>query len=396
MDSTGLAQKRKRRTKQEIAAATAAAANTPTDSPAVKARLKKKQQPVVAIVTSEGIQGSFESFSKAPLIAHLDIRSADVVFYDEPFKYNPNLRDLLIEPQPYDSQNQEFGALISDSSVGVEAAAHPASVLGGGGILNALPPPTKEVDINASPAGLDSRASNAGAVAGAVTGTTGTGTGTGTTTGTTAATASTIVSRREYGPQELLVVFAASRHTQAIPERTDISCFWCSHPFEGRPCVIPQACEDGVWKVYGNFCCPSCCLSYLLNQTMDTHIRWERIALMNRLYASSIGGGIYPSPARETLTAFGGIFSISEYRNIIEERRIRVDINFPPMVSILASMDTKPIDFYETSIKNTFVTGGTADRFARAEEGLKLRRTKPLKDRESTLDSVLNISIKTF
>jgi len=376
MDSTTVIQKRKRRTKQQIEAAKAAAEATATATAtattaatgttataaaavlgsqtgtgsteqsiqSVKVRSKKKQQPVVAFVTSEGIQGSFESFSKAPLIAHLDIKSADVIFYDQPFKYNPNPDDLLVEPQPYDSQNLD---IFSTSAETVDI------------VNNSTAPDTKEEAIQQKQE-------------------------------------PTISVRREYGPQELLVEFAASRQTRTIPQSTDISCFWCSHPFEGRPCVIPQICEDGLWKVYGNFCCPSCCLSYLLNQTMDTHIRWERIALLNRLYASSIGGGIYPAPARETLTAFGGAFSISEYRNIIDERRIRVDINAPPMVSILASMDTKPIDFYETSIKNTFASGGAADRFARAEEGLKLRRTKPLKDRESTLDSVLNISIKTF
>jgi hypothetical protein len=352
MDSIAVVQKRKRRTKQELEAAKAAAVaattaptTAATGQPIAKIRSKKKQQPVVAFVTSEGIQGSFESFSKAPLIAHLDIKSADVVFYDQPFKYNPNPDELLVEPQPYDSQNLD---IFSTSAETVDI------------VNNATVTDTKE---EVAPLKQE---------------------------------APTVSMRREYGPQELLVEFASSRQTRTIPQSTDISCFWCSHPFEGRPCVIPQICEDGLWKVYGNFCCPSCCLSYLLNQTMDTHIRWERIALLNRLYASSIGGGIYPAPARETLTAFGGAFSISEYRNIIDERRIRVDINTPPMVSILASMDTKPIDFYETSIKNTFASGGAADRFARAEEGLKLRRTKPLKDRESTLDSVLNISIKTF
>jgi hypothetical protein len=124
---------------------------------------------------------------------------------------------------------------------------------------------------------------------------------------------------------------------------------------------------------------------------LDTHLRWERIGLLNRLYSPAIGGRIYPSPARETLSVFGGSLSIEEYREIIDKRQIRIDIHWPPMVSILASMDTKPIDFYETSIKNTFVGGAV---FAKAEEGLKLKRSKPLKDRESTLDSCLNISIR--
>lgn len=356
--------KRKRRTKQEIAAAAAAAAaasattssidggNTSPSEPVVpKSRGKKKVQPVVAFVTSEGIQGSFETFNKGPLIAHLDIRSADVVFYDQPFHYNPDTSDLLIEPQPYDSTNQDLFSISAESlekdvSV-VETVVTPDNTV-------------KNTAVTSVPTVAPVPANN----------------------------------RREYGSNELLVSFGTSRQTQSIPERTDVCCFWCSHPFEGRPCILPQACEGGVWKVYGNFCTPSCGLSYLLNQTMDTHIRWERIALLNRLYSSSIGGGIYPAPSRETLTAFGGTFSISEYRGIIEGRRVRVDIHVPPMVSILASMDTKPIDFYETSIKNTFISGAVADRFARAEEGLKLRRTKPLKDRESTLDSCLNISIR--
>jgi len=51
------------------------------------------------------------------------------------------------------------------------------------------------------------------------------------------------------------------------------------------------------------------------------------------------------------------------------------------------------VDFYETSLKNTFVSI-SQDRFHKAEEGLKLRRTKPLKDMGSTLDSCLNISIR--
>ena len=65
----------------------------------------------------------------------------------------------------------------------------------------------------------------------------------------------------------------------------------------------------------------------------------------------------------------------------------------PPMVSILGSIDTKPIDFFDSSMKNT-LTGNTQEKTTKAEEGLRLKRTKPLKDKESTLDSVMNIQIK--
>jgi hypothetical protein len=35
------------------------------------------------------------------------------------------------------------------------------------------------------------------------------------------------------------------------------------------------------------------------------------------------------------------------------------------------------------------------EKTKRAEEGLRLKRSKPLKDRDSTLDSVMNIHIRS-
>jgi len=65
----------------------------------------------------------------------------------------------------------------------------------------------------------------------------------------------------------------------------------------------------------------------------------------------------------------------------------------PPMVSLLSTMDTKPIDFYDTSLtKNVCET--VKERLQKAEEVLKLRRTKPLKAWESTLDACMNLKIQ--
>jgi hypothetical protein len=76
----------------------------------------------------------------------------------------------------------------------------------------------------------------------------------------------------------------------------------------------------------------------------------------------------------------------------VQEGAVRVDLHMPPMVSILGSIDTKPIDFFDTSMKNT-MTGVPTEKLQKAEEGLRLKRTKPLKDKESTLDTVMNIQI---
>jgi hypothetical protein len=137
-------------------------------------------------------------------------------------------------------------------------------------------------------------------------------------------------------------------------------------------------------------------MAYLLSEILDTHTRWERIALLNRLYAKQINGRIYPAPNRETLQRFGGPLTTQAFRSICENQSIRVDIHMPPMVSILASMDTKPIDFYETPLRNTFASPHqmTVQRTSDEPTGLKLKRTKPLKDKESTLDACLQFTIR--
>jgi hypothetical protein len=63
------------------------------------------------------------------------------------------------------------------------------------------------------------------------------------------------------------------------------------------------------------------------------------------------------------------------------------------MVSILSTMDTKPIDFYDSSLTKN-VNETVTERLQKAEEVLRLRRTKPLKAWESTLDACINLKIK--
>ncbi|NDC56682.1 MAG: hypothetical protein EBZ69_07750 [Alphaproteobacteria bacterium] len=103
---------------------------------------------------------------------------------------------------------------------------------------------------------------------------------------------------------------------------------------------------------------------------------------------------IQPAPPRESLQFFGGCLSHQQFRDIINNNKIRVDINIPPVISILSTLDTKPVDFYETSLKNTNTNGTNIDIIKHSEPGLRLKRSKPLKDKESTLDAVMNLHVK--
>jgi hypothetical protein len=136
-------------------------------------------------------------------------------------------------------------------------------------------------------------------------------------------------------------------------------------------------------------------MAYLISEILDTHTRWERISLLNRLYSSFVNGRIYPAPSRECMQRFGGTISSEEFRSICSSQRIRIDIHMPPMVSILSSIDTKPIDFYETPLCTTFSSQQQVNNVVTDDtKTLKLRRKKPLKDKESTLDSCLQITVK--
>ena len=188
----------------------------------------------------------------------------------------------------------------------------------------------------------------------------------------------------------LMVQFKDVHEAKKLPDRTDIACFWCVHPFGHQPCVIPEREVHGVYNVYGNFCSPECGVAYLLKEGIDPHVRWERMALLHRIYDQQGLGQIFPAPARECLSVFGGPMSIDVFRATLLSKKVRVDLHMPPMVSILGSIDTKPIDFFDSTSKHA---GLPVLPQRSVEEGLRMKRSKPLKDKESTLDTVMNIKI---
>jgi hypothetical protein len=138
-------------------------------------------------------------------------------------------------------------------------------------------------------------------------------------------------------------------------------------------------------------------VAYLFTERLDNNVQWERYAMLNSLYskdAELVAGsstGVRSAPKREVLRIFGGSMDIREFRAIIHEKKLRIDVLTPPMVSIIQTMDTKPIDFYDQSLRNIFVPTEARRLNAPGAQGLRLRRTKPIAGRENTLDWVMKI-----
>jgi hypothetical protein len=307
---------------------------------ATEKKRAKKAPKIVATVTPEGITGNFQGDMRRPLIVHLKVNSSTVNFSSFPIQYDPN---PPVQPEPYEPgfdnyfSNQNEILSLQAKAEEMEKKNEPKAVVKNEGEAEPLPC---------------------------------------------------------FTTYDLMVQYRDTQSINKLPMKSEVACFWCAHTFTNQPCVLPEREEAGTYRVYGNFCCPECAVSYLLEETLDSTTRWERMALLNRIYGpASKHMRIFPAPSRSSLKLFGGPMTIEAYRKTILQGKVRIDIQMPPMVSILGSLDTKPIDFYDSSLKNT-VSPLLQETISKAEEGLRLKRSKPLKDRESTLDSVMNIQIR--
>lgn len=303
-----------------------------------KPRKSKKAVQVVALVTPNGIQGNFNPEPRKPLIAHLEIHSNEVVFPEQQIRYDPT---PPVAPEPYDPS-------VDDIYHGIQATFEEENI---------VEEKNTEVVKYEEPQSVEARP------------------------------------LQVFTKCDIMVEFSETNKNNKLPETTTIACYWCAHTFSTHPCIIPEIEKNGVYKVYGNFCSPECAVAYLLKEPIDPHVRWERLSLLNRIYDVDGNTKIYPAPPRESLQLFGGPLSIESYRATIFGKKVRVDLHMPPIVSIIGSIDTKPIDFYDTSFKNQN-TLLPFDKIQKVEEGLRLKRSKPLKEKGNTLDDCINIEIK--
>jgi len=291
---------------------------------------KSRKPPVVAVVTPDGIQGSLHVAEQRPLVAHLPIHTSDID------------SDLFCEMKSSDS-----GPVPS-----IPTPYDPADVFSqfSNEVILMKEPPA-EVKPPVSRGSLPLHYS-----------------------------------------EKLMIRYQDANRDQRLPEGTEVACFWDCHPFRGTPCAIPMVIEEGIWRVYGNFCSPECAAAHLFHERLDSNVQWERYALLNRLYAPTSETGVRLAPSRNIIRLFGGSLDVLDFRAINTEQRMRIDVMTPPMISIIQVMDTKPIDFYDSSMKNSFIPW-EMDRMNRpGAQGLRLRRTKPVAEKETTLEFCMGIA----
>lgn len=189
----------------------------PLPSPPTK---KGRKPPIVASVTPEGIHGSLQNNDQRPLIAHLPIHGTDIdseLFCDtsKPKEEKSGM------PNPYDPE--DVFSMFEQSQLQAPVFESPI--------------PTEETTKH-----YKQTYHNVGRP-----------------------------SLPIHYSEKLMIRYQDSNREQRLPETSDIACFWDCHPFRTQPCIIPTSIEEGIWRVYGNFCSPECAAAFLFHERLDSH-----------------------------------------------------------------------------------------------------------------------------
>jgi hypothetical protein len=98
-------------------------------------------------------------------------------------------------------------------------------------------------------------------------------------------------------------------------ESTDISCWWCVHPFSNSPFGLPIKFENNVYEVQGCFCSLNCAKAYNLK---ENNYRVSEINSLIEDFRRELFGvnsmPVITAPPRQTLTIFGGYLTIDDFR----------------------------------------------------------------------------------
>ena len=172
-----------------------------------------------------------------------------------------------------------------------------------------------------------------------------------------------------------------------ITEKSDICCWWCCHQFNNIPFPLPNKFYKEKFYIFGNFCSPSCAMSY--NLDINDYKVWERNSLIIKLFNSISNNQleeIYPAPPRQRLKIFGGMLDIKNFRKksiILNSSRFII----PPMVPIVTLIE----ESYKDRNKYKWDKKLNMSRYNKLTKNIKLKRSKKPLNHNNTLEKVMGL-----
>lgn len=123
------------------------------------------------------------------------------------------------------------------------------------------------------------------------------------------------------------------------PNKTNVYCYWCCHPFYNIPCGIPEKYENGIFHLSNCFCSFNCTASYIFKTNCDK--KWEKYTLLNLLYRKIYNkkDKIELALDKKLLNIFGGYMDIDEFRKNLDIIDKKYNILIPPIVSIIPKVE---------------------------------------------------------
>lgn len=120
-------------------------------------------------------------------------------------------------------------------------------------------------------------------------------------------------------------------HTNNISDKRS-ACFWCTYEFDNPPIFIPKHEFKNSYHVYGCFCSPECSVAHLMNEKIDSSVKFERYQLLNHIYGKiyNYAKNIKPAPdPHYLLDKFYGNLSIKEYRQLFNTEQLLIVVEKP-------------------------------------------------------------------
>jgi hypothetical protein len=110
------------------------------------------------------------------------------------------------------------------------------------------------------------------------------------------------------------------------------ACFWCTYDFDNPPIYIPKHFIKDSYHVYGCFCSPECATAYLMEENIDSSVRFERYYMLNNIYSKIYqhSKNIKPAPnPYYMLDKYCGNLTIQEYRNLLKSDKLFILVDKP-------------------------------------------------------------------
>jgi hypothetical protein len=136
------------------------------------------------------------------------------------------------------------------------------------------------------------------------------------------------------------------------------ACFWDTCEFDNPPIYIPKFFMNDTYHVYGCFCSPECAVAHLMEENIDSSIKFERYQLINHIYSKiyNYNKNVKPAPNPfYMLEKYYGNLTIQEYRSLLRNERLFLVVD-KPLTRIMPELHEDNDDFI---INNKIIPSNT-------------------------------------